>query len=105
MSDIFNCPQVPICMYGVHSLGHLLMFSRENKDAAPPIVVSSMKKVCIFEIAMNHSGVHFYNGGGGGEHHSRLISSFYKENSSPSLKQTFLRILTGKKQGQIKLQR
>ena len=104
MSDIFNCPQVPICMYGVHSLGHLLMFSRENKDAAPPIVVSSMKKVCFRNCDETFRGS-FYNGGGGGEHHSRLISSFYKENSSPSLKQTFLRILTGKKQGQIKLQR
>ena len=87
-------------MYGVHSLGHLLMFSRENKDAAPPIVVSSMKKVCVFEIAMKHLGVHFYNGGGGGEHHFFVL----QRKLFPIIEANVFKD-TGKKQGQIKLQR
>merc|ERR1712080_398757 len=35
---------VPVCTYGVHSLGHLLMFSKEKPDAAPTTVVASIKK-------------------------------------------------------------
>lgn len=34
-----------MCTYGVHSLGHLLMFSKEMADAAPSGLVTSMKKV------------------------------------------------------------
>jgi hypothetical protein len=36
--------RVPVCTYGVHSLGHLLMFSKENPEAAPASVITSMKK-------------------------------------------------------------
>lgn len=39
-----NNDKVPVCTYGVHSLGHLLMFSKEMADAAPSVVVTSMKK-------------------------------------------------------------
>lgn len=36
--------RVPVCTYGVHSLGHLLMFSKEKPEAAPPSVITSLKK-------------------------------------------------------------
>jgi len=36
--------RVPVCSYGVHSLGHLLMFSKEKPNAAPPSIITSMKK-------------------------------------------------------------
>ena len=36
--------QIPICMYGVHSLGHLMMFNAKNNQLTPKNIAESMKK-------------------------------------------------------------
>jgi len=39
--------RVPICTYGVHCIGHLMLASKENPDAFNPNVLVAMKKVLV----------------------------------------------------------
>lgn len=36
--------RVPVCTYGVYSLGHLLLTYKEKIEAAPKVIISTMKK-------------------------------------------------------------
>ncbi|XP_047142571.2 stalled ribosome sensor GCN1 isoform X1 [Hydra vulgaris] len=36
--------RIPICTFGVHSLGHLIIYSKEKPSVAPLVVLVSMKK-------------------------------------------------------------